>query len=244
MKFVTILFIFSASFYTVYTLCNTCSAITNTACVANDQFSICVDGLPTSSVTQCPNGTVCTASASICSPAETTQASCGMCGVCNGNSSFACMSYNSFALCYGSSVPDTVNINLCANSTVCVYDDPHICVDPTMTGIGGTCPAATANTTTTTTTTMPTTTSTTVNPAESTTISPTIDPLIFCANVTNVGRFEITTDINCKQYIFCDLVNSTTWVGNVYECPGSTLFNSTTGFCGVEVPLRCATTIT
>ncbi|XP_055840499.1 uncharacterized protein LOC129908178, partial [Episyrphus balteatus] len=221
--------IFSAVIYTSYTLCNSCSGITGIACVASDQYSVCVDGLPTTTISFCPNGTVCTASTPICGPAETSVASCGMCGVCNANGAIACTSYNTFALCYGTTVPDSVNFT-CTGTTACVYDDPEICVDPAISGIGGTCPITTPTptpTTSTNTTTIP---------------SSTINPLIFCSNVTSSGRFEDTTDPTCKQYVLCTLYNST-WIGNIYECPGSTLFNSTSRLCGVEVPLRCASVV-
>ncbi|XP_055914265.1 probable endochitinase [Eupeodes corollae] len=229
MKTIVKILVFCAAICVANSLCNTCSALTNLACVANDKVSVCVNGLPTTSVIPCPTGTVCTPTVAICSAAGTVPASCSRCGTCDANKAFACTGYNTFALCYGTTTPSAINFS-CSGTLVCNIDDPRICVDPTTTGLGGTCPSASATTTTPTTTAAPTTT----------TVSPGVNPQAYCAGVGLVGRYEIATDPNCKRYVYCSLLNNSTWVGNIYECPGSTYFNSASRLCGVTVPARCA----
>ncbi|XP_055844360.1 protein psiD-like [Episyrphus balteatus] len=244
MKILLRIIVFGAAIYTAYSLCNSCSAITGLACVDNDKFSICANGIPSTLITQCPVGTVCTASAQICSPpSATVPGSCSRCGTCNANKAFACTGYNTFALCYGTTIPSSMNFT-CSGTLVCNVDDPEICIDPAIAGIGGTCPSTTTTTPTTTvspTITPQTTTptpSSTINPQNTTTVSPTADPQLYCATLGSSGRFDIPTDTFCKHYVYCTLYNGT-WIGNVYECPGSTFFNATSKLCGVETPLRC-----
>ncbi|XP_067646515.1 uncharacterized protein [Eurosta solidaginis] len=241
------LLIFSlTSFYMKWTSvscanCNVCSE-SSLACVSLTQFSVCVNDLPTETVTSCPTGYICsTTSTSICelSAGDNVIGDCSDCNTCDATRTFACTGLRTYALCLGTTTVSDLG-GTCAPYHVCNIDYKYICGNSTM-GIQATCPST--GETETTTTTETSTTDTTQTVATTTTQSQIVsvtNPLSYCQTLQQNGRFpagnELTT--TCKQYVYC-FVNRSVWYGALYFCPGSTYFNSSSRYCTPNIPARC-----
>ncbi|XP_016933031.2 uncharacterized protein [Drosophila suzukii] len=197
--------------------CNVCSSESNVACVSNTSFQFCsTSALPFGPVYTCPTGYYCTANEVTCNTNVALRACVG-CGTCNSNNSFACLTARTFALCLGTTTPSQI-VGSCGLSYVCDYNNPNICGNVSL-GSQATCPGDT--------------TGTGLDPTGMT-------PTTYCSLVQQRGRFPYGIDLNttCRQYIYCFL-NATNWRGGLYYCPGQTYFDSSTMYCGTEVPARC-----
>ncbi|XP_037939853.1 uncharacterized protein LOC119672786 [Teleopsis dalmanni] len=218
--------------------CNACAADTGVACVSEISFKICVGGYPNGDALTCPTGYVCsTANSSICLPkVQNITPTCSDCNKCDATSTFACTGLTTFALCLGTGTISDI-VGNCAPSHICSIDYPQICGNAT-TGISATCPSVIDGTTPGTTSSTPTTGST------ASTVTPFYNATYFCSNLQQKGRFPVGTDLSttCRQYVYCFL-NGGAWHGQIYNCPGSTYFNSTSQNCGVAIPPRCLGTV-
>ncbi|XP_017139092.1 spore coat protein SP96 [Drosophila miranda] len=92
---------------------------------------------------------------------------------------------------------------------------------------------------------MPSTCSTSVSSTTSTTVAPTTsNPAAYCAAMMSQGYYPVGTDSSttCHQYIYCFLLSGT-WSGEMYTCPGSLYYNSSSKICASALPSTCSTTV-
>ncbi|XP_055840498.1 zonadhesin-like [Episyrphus balteatus] len=230
MKFLIVYFFLASILcYQSNGLCNTCSSDIPIACVSKTEYKFCIDGVFVWDSYRCPSGTICSSSGTgVCVPEGSEQPPCAKCNVCNDTKLFACTNYNEFALCLGTDVPVSPSYT-CREGLVCNIHSRDICVDPEITGLGGTCPWKNI-----TSSTIPSETT-----ISTTTSTPLDNPNLFCQQKGEVGRFEIPSDPTCKKFISCNFSNNFIF-GSLYVCPRNTYFNENSKVCAVEPPARCA----
>ncbi|XP_055846416.1 uncharacterized protein LOC129912265 [Episyrphus balteatus] len=93
---------------------------------------MCTGGKPEDKISSCPDGYVCTTSASIClkqSQTKPVTPSCDMaCGVCNSPGKlFSCVSNTKYAFCFGKDVPDLSAKGTCPDGYVCNLKSSEVC---------------------------------------------------------------------------------------------------------------------
>ncbi|XP_055913197.1 probable endochitinase [Eupeodes corollae] len=226
--------VFAVIIYQANGLCNTCSAITGLACVSNTEFKVCNQGVPQGSAITCPGGLSCSPDQTICTADPNAPKSCQKCGSCNDGKLFACTKYNAFSLCLGADSPEGTKEYVCPDNLVCSVDAKNICINPSTSGLGGTCPYDTGA--------EAEDEETTTEELITTTPSARDHPHEFCATIGFSGSYEVTSDTTCKQYIRCSRTQAATgqvWNGSIYQCPLATFFNATTQQCGDQKPARC-----
>ncbi|XP_030081498.1 integumentary mucin C.1 [Drosophila hydei] len=222
-------------FATASATCNVCNAVNNMACYSSTQLQACdATNLPTLIPTSCPAGNVCVSGAAgaLCEPSSTTTvADCQDCNKCDASMTFACTSTSTFALCLGTTTPQT-SLGTCETGYVCNVNNALICGSVATQAVP-TCSYADDPTTTTATT--PTTPTTAATPS-------TENANAYCSAVRSRGPFAVGnyTETTCRQYISCYLLNGV-WRGQKYTCPGRTYYNPTSRLCVTAIPTTCFT---
>ncbi|KAH8378979.1 hypothetical protein KR009_002400 [Drosophila setifemur] len=66
----------------------------------------------------------------------------------------------------------------------------------------------------------------------------------YCQTIQTKGKFPYggDTSTTCKQYVYC-YIYAGVYYGNVYSCPGSTYFDSTSQLCTTQTQARCSDTV-
>ncbi|KAH8301236.1 hypothetical protein KR018_009097, partial [Drosophila ironensis] len=66
----------------------------------------------------------------------------------------------------------------------------------------------------------------------------------YCRSLGTAGRYPYggLTATTCKQYVTCYSVDGV-FYGNIYSCPASTYFDSTTQLCTTKTQARCSDTV-
>ncbi|XP_063698862.1 uncharacterized protein LOC134829617 [Culicoides brevitarsis] len=202
--------------------CNNCGANSGVACISDDQFYPCSNGIPNTSVIQrCPVGQVCTNKAAICVPAATSAPNCLLCNTCTAQRTFTCVNFNTYAPCVNGTIIDW-QIS-CPQGMICNPAGPkeNPCTTMTWQQIPR-CSMGEENFSTTTTSTTPATTAV---------------PSTWCGGQLTVGNYPNPSDLTCKTYLKCYKSNGV-MTGQKYTCPGTTFFNPTSKMC--EVGYVCA----
>ncbi|XP_017026299.1 uncharacterized protein [Drosophila kikkawai] len=202
-------------------VCNQCSTTTRVSCVSPTEFQFCsADLLAIGDLYTCPSGTYCTEESPFCS-SDSTSIACQGCNKCSSDNRFACTSRNTFALCLGTTTPSPSIGGTCGSNLVCNLDNPNICGSPTTNTV--TCSGSDSGT------------------CGSTTITNATE---YCQSIQETGRFPYgrVTSTTCKQYVYC-YVYAGVFYGNIYSCPGSTYFDSTSHLCTTATQARCSDTV-
>ncbi|XP_017052818.1 uncharacterized protein LOC108095981 [Drosophila ficusphila] len=200
--------------------CNTCSSTSQVACVSETEFQFCSSALVAiGDLYTCPTGYYCTSGSTVCSADETAIA-CSDCNKCSADNRFACTGRNTFALCLGSTTPNTVMGGNCGDY-VCNLNNENICGSPTAYPVS--CVGSGSG------------------DCASTTITNATE---YCQSLKETGRFPYggVTATTCRQYVNC-YVSAGIFYGNVYTCPGQTYFDSTSRLCTTQTQARCSDTV-
>ncbi|XP_017071775.2 uncharacterized protein LOC108108284 [Drosophila eugracilis] len=201
--------------------CNTCNS-NGISCTSDTEFQFCSSASePIGDLYNCPSGYYCTDSTPICSSVATS-ATCTGCNTCSTDKRFACTGRNTFALCLGESTPSASIGGSCGTELVCNVENENICGSATKYAV--TCSGSGSST------------------CGSTTITNATE---YCQSLQAVGRYPYgaVTATTCRQYVNCYIANGV-YLGNVYSCPGSTFFDSTSRLCTTQTQARCSDTVT
>uniref|UniRef100_A0A336MXJ2 CSON006967 protein n=1 Tax=Culicoides sonorensis TaxID=179676 RepID=A0A336MXJ2_CULSO len=86
--------------------CNTCNVNGNMACISEEQYLLCVNGIPDiSEIYRCPQGQVCTTN-NKCGIAASNTPACRLCNVCSLIKEYTCTSFYTYSPCYGTTIID------------------------------------------------------------------------------------------------------------------------------------------
>ncbi|XP_020816208.1 uncharacterized protein LOC110190197 [Drosophila serrata] len=201
--------------------CNQCSTTTQVACVSATQFQFCsADSVAIGGLYTCPSGTYCTEQSPFCN-SDSTLVTCQGCNKCSSDNRFACTGRNTFALCLGTSTPSTSVGGTCGSNFVCNLENANICGSPTTNSV--TCLDSGTG------------------PCDGTAIT---NPTEYCQSIQQSGRFPYGRDTSttCRQYVNC-YAYAGIFYGNIYSCPGSTYFDSTSHLCTNATQARCSDTV-
>ncbi|KAH8286224.1 hypothetical protein KR054_004841, partial [Drosophila jambulina] len=128
---------------------------------------------------------------------------------------------HTFALCLGTTTPSTSIGGTCGSSYVCNLENANICGSPTTYSV--TCLGSDTTT------------------CGDTTITNATE---YCQSVKAEGRFPYGRNATstCKQYVNC-YAYAGIFYGNIYSCPESTYFDSTSQLCTSATQARCSETV-
>ncbi|XP_055372965.1 uncharacterized protein LOC129606597 [Condylostylus longicornis] len=152
----------------------------------------------------CPQGSYCVHSPEICSTREPPACE-SKCSICDKGKNIACISKTQFAFC----LRDEVNYSLnrtCPKNQVCALGINGICSNSNMYLCEKDKPE---------------------KPTPPTNLPSKDEVIKRCNAAQKIGKFA-TND--CKKYIYC-FIRAGGFSGNVYPCPGDTLFNCKTQQC-------------
>lgn len=183
---------------------------TNIACLNENQFRQCNANVQVGPVINCPGVTICSSGVSASCQTPTNLVTADCSAHCSGE----CSPTDIF-VCTGpysfKSCMGTSPSAVCSIGSICTLDT---CVLKTAVNVP-LCP----------------------NLSPTTTVAPVMDT--FCIGKLNQGRYTSSPpDPYCKTYTFCYLYNGV-MRSKMYTCPGTTLFNASTGSCVSGIPAGC-----
>ncbi|XP_065361921.1 mucin-2-like [Calliphora vicina] len=115
--------------------CDVCQSSNNVACHKENQYSLCINGIPTEDFITCPENHVCTPDPYVCYPLPQAKPVCvrdtNLCGVCSKNKVYACINETTIAFCYGEDKPyEGADVSYCLDDTVCdIYSEHGFCTE-------------------------------------------------------------------------------------------------------------------
>ncbi|XP_037824859.1 mucin-2-like [Lucilia sericata] len=182
--------------------CDVCQSTNFVACHKENEYSLCINGVPTEDFITCPENYVCTPDPYVCYPLPEAKPSCvrhtHLCGVCSENKVYACINETTIAFCYGEDKPvEGADVSYCLGDTVCdIYSTKGFCTESYLAK-----PSCVTNPNdydyddpvTVTTTAEPTTTSTTTEPTTTTTKATTTTTTTETTTTTTTTQPTTTT---------------------------------------------------
>ncbi|EDX10636.1 GD14594 [Drosophila simulans] len=234
--------------------CQTCLEQNDVYCVDQNSYQNCMKNGPVGDIIECPAGTVCSNSDSVCALVSELNSTildvCGgsggngvNCEVCSSGAKYACVSSTQYARCSSSGDVLTSSVYNCGTDEICNIDAlstyQTICVPSCASeflGLDATCSNSIYQPTTTTTGAPTTTPSAAQKEDLCSAGEPSTNPSYFFTRITD--------DSTCNSYLYCQK-SGTTWVALYMTCRASTpFFDSDTSSCVTTRPTSCSVTTT
>ncbi|EDV52196.1 cell wall integrity and stress response component 2 [Drosophila erecta] len=232
--------------------CQTCLADNDVYCVNQNSYQNCMKNAPVGEIVECPAGTVCSNSDSVCAYISDVNSTvldvCGgsggngaQCEVCSSGAKYACVSSSQYARCSSSGNVLTTSVYNCDADEICIIDAlstyQTVCVPSCASeflGLDATCSNSVYQPTSTTTVAPTTTPSAEQKQDLCNEGEPSSQPMYFFTRITD--------DSTCNSYLYCQK-SGTTWVALYMSCASSTpFFDSTTSSCVATRPTSCSVT--